>query len=218
MLEQSDATGWMGMFCLNLMRIALELAKENPVYEGLASKFLQHYTYVAYSMKNMGRRGFSLFDPDDGFFYDVLTRPDGSHSKFRVRSLVGLIPLFACERLEVDWIEPFREFKANLDWFLTNRRELVDDVIHTIENENGKQTHMLTIVDLDQLRRMLERLHDRNEFLSRFGIRSLSKFHEANPFEFDGRTVGYEPAESASKLKGEIPTGVARSGFRPRSC
>jgi hypothetical protein len=201
-LEQSDATGWMGMFCLNLMRIALELAKENPVYEGLASKFLQHYTYVAYSMKNMGRRGFSLFDPDDGFFYDVLTRPDGSHSKFRVRSLVGLIPLFACERLEVDWIEPFREFKANLDWFLTNRRELVDDVIHTIENENGKQTHMLTIVDLDQLRRMLERLHDRNEFLSRFGIRSLSKFHEANPFEFDGRTVGYEPAESASKLKG----------------
>jgi hypothetical protein len=150
----------------------------------------------------MGRRGFSLFDPDDGFFYDVLTRPDGSHSKFRVRSLVGLIPLFACERLEVDWIEPFREFKANLDWFLANRRELVDDVIHTIENENGKQTHMLTIVDLDQLRRMLERLHDREEFLSRFGIRSLSKFHEANPFEFDGRTVGYEPAESASKLKG----------------
>lgn len=201
-LEQSDATGWMGMYCLNLMRIALELAKENPVYEGLASKFLQHYTYVAYSMKNMGRRGFSLFDPDDGFFYDVLTRPDGSHSKFRVRSLVGLIPLFACERLEVDWIEPFREFKANLDWFLANRRELVDDVIHTIENENGKQTHMLTIVDLDQLRRMLERLHDREEFLSRFGIRSLSKFHEANPFEFDGRTVGYEPAESASKLKG----------------
>ena len=201
-LEQSDATGWMGMFCLNLMRIALELAKENPVYEGLASKFLQHYTYVAYSMKNMGCRGFSLFDPEDGFFYDVLTRPDGSHRKFRVRSLVGLIPLFACERLEVDWIEPFREFKANLDWFLANRRELVDDVIHTIRNESGKLTHMLTIVDLGQLRQMLERLHDRNEFLSRFGIRSLSKFHEANPFEFDGRTVGYEPAESASKLKG----------------
>ncbi len=113
-LEQSDATGWMGMFCLNLMRIALELARDNPVYEGMASKFLQHYVYVAYAMKNMGGGGVQLFDSEDGFFYDVLRYPDGSSQTFRVRSLVGLIPLFAVERLELEWIEPFKEFTANL--------------------------------------------------------------------------------------------------------
>ena len=102
MLEQSDATGWMGMFCLNLMRIALELAKENPVYEALATKFFQHYVYVAAAMKHMGSRDYQLWDEQDGFFYDVLRYPDGRFHKFRVRSLVGLIPLFAVERLEDD--------------------------------------------------------------------------------------------------------------------
>ena len=124
-LEQSDATGWMGMFCLNLMRIALELAKENPVYEALATKFFQHYVYVAAAMKHMGNRDYQLWDEQDGFFYDVLRYPDGRFRKFRVRSLVGLIPLFAVERLEVKWIEPFKEFRANFDWFLKNRRDLV---------------------------------------------------------------------------------------------
>ena len=200
-LEQSDATGWMGMFCLNLMRIALELAKENRVYEGLASKFLQHYTYVAYAMKHMGNRDYSLFDPVDGFFYDVLRYPDGNYRKFRVRSLVGLIPLFAVERLELDWIEPFKEFKANLNWFMKNRREMVEEVIHTVEVEE-RTTHLLTIVNQHQLKRMLERLHSETEFLSRYGIRSLSKYHESHPFEMDGRTIHYEPAESSSKLKG----------------
>ena len=99
-LEQSDATGWMGMFCLNLMRIALELAKENHAYEALATKFFQHYIYVGAAMKKMGGRRYSLWDEEDGFFYDVLTYPDGSFEKFRVRSLVGLIPLYAIERLE----------------------------------------------------------------------------------------------------------------------
>ena len=128
MLEQSDATGWMGMFCLNLMRIALELAKENRVYEGLATKFFQHYVYVGAAMKNMGGRDYQLWDEQDGFFYDVLRYPDGRFHKFRVRSLVGLIPLFAVERLEEDWIEPFPEFTANLDWFLKNRPDLCSDV------------------------------------------------------------------------------------------
>jgi hypothetical protein len=200
-LEQSDATGWMGMFCLNLMRIALELARENAVYEGLASKFLQHYTYVAYAMKHMGSRDYSLFDAEDGFFYDVLRYPDGKFTKFRVRSLVGLIPLFAVERLEVEWLAPFKEFNANLQWFMKNRREMVEEVIHTVEVD-GKTTHLLTIVNQLQLKRMLERMHNETEFLSPYGVRSMSKFHEEHPFEMNGRVVRYEPAESDSKLKG----------------
>ena len=200
-LEQSDATGWMGMFCLNLMRIALELAKDNSVYEGLASKFLQHYTYVAYAMKHMGNKDYSLFDVEDGFFYDVLRYPDGNYTKFRVRSLVGLIPLFAVERLEMEWLKPFKEFSANLNWFMKNRREMVEEVIHTVEVD-GQTTHLLTIVNQHQLKRMLERMHNESEFLSRFGIRSMSKFHEDNPFHREGAYVHYEPAESDNKIKG----------------
>jgi hypothetical protein len=200
-LEQADATGWMGMFCLNMMRIALELAKENSAYESMGTKFFQHYVYVAAAMKRMGNRDYQLWDERDGFFYDVLRYPDGRFRKFRVRSLVGLIPLFAVERLELPWIKPFKEFSACLNWFLKNRRDLVRDVVHTVERD-GEQTHVLTIVNQEQLVRLLTRVWDPGEFLSDYGIRSLSKFHETNPFEFDGRSVGYEPAEALSKIKG----------------
>jgi len=201
-LEQSDATGWMGMFCLNLMRIALELAKENPSYEGLASKFFQHYAYVAAAMRRVGGRDYALFDQKDGFFYDILQHADGRYQRFRVRSLVGLIPLFAVERLESAWIEPFKEFSKNLNWFLRNRKDLASDVVHTIEAADGSRTYLLTIVEPDQLDRLLSHVHDPDEFLSRFGVRSLSKQHETQPFELEGRVVAYEPAESISKIKG----------------
>jgi hypothetical protein len=200
-LEQSDATGWMGMFCQNLMRIALELAKENKAYESLATKFFQHYIYVGAAMKHMGGRDYSLWDEKDGFFYDILRYPDGSFHKFRVRSLVGLIPLYAIERLELDWIEPFAEFRSNLEWFVNNRQDIVQRCCHLIEHE-GVKVYVLAIVDEDQMKSILKRVFDPNEFLSDAGIRSLSKYHEANPFSFGHSEVRYEPAETDSKLKG----------------
>jgi hypothetical protein len=200
-LEQSDATGWMGMFCLNLMRIALELAEQNKAYEGLALKFFEHYIYIGAAMKNMGGRKYSLWDEDDGFFYDVLRYPDGNFQKFRVRSLVGLIPLYAAERITLEDLEPFQEFRTNFTWFVRNRKQLTDSCCHYIERD-GKGQYELTIVDEGQLRRMLERLLSPDEFLSDYGIRSLSKYHEHHPFVFGDSYVHYDPAESENKIKG----------------
>jgi hypothetical protein len=200
-LEQADATGWMGMYCLTMMRIALELAKENHAYEGLAIKFFQHYVYVAHAMKHMGRRSYQLWDQQDHFFYDVLRHPDGRFQKFRVRSLVGLIPLFAVERLEDKWLERFPVFRQNVEWFLNNRQSLTSEVIHPF-HENGRDLLLLTIVNRDQLFRLLDYIWREDEFLSPFGIRSLSKFHEQHPFQYAGKSVQYEPGDAASKIKG----------------
>ena len=200
-LEQSDATGWMGMFCLNLMRMALELAKENRAYEGLATKFFEHYMYVGAAMKKMGGRHYSLWDEEDGFFYDVLRHDDGSFQKFRVRSLVGLIPLYAVERLEDRWTEPFREFRTNMDWFLRNKENMVEHVATRV-NRNGESVWVLAVVDEHQMKGLLRRILDPEEFLSPWGVRSLSKHHLASPFRFGDREVAYEPGESNNKIKG----------------
>ncbi|MGR9087598.1 MAG: MGH1-like glycoside hydrolase domain-containing protein [Gammaproteobacteria bacterium] len=200
-LEQSDATGWMAMFCLNMMRMALELAVENAAYESLATKFLEHYMYIGSAMKHMGGRDYQLWDDDDGFFYDVLRHADDSFDKFRVRSLVGLIPLFAVERLEEDWLEPFPSFRENLNWFLTNRGHFAQFCFHTTCH-NGQKTFLFSIPDPEQIRHILARVFDSNEFLAEFGIRSLSKFHDRNPFQYGTDAVRYEPAEAESKLKG----------------
>ncbi|MDO9103625.1 MAG: glucosidase [Methylovulum sp.] len=200
-LEQSDATGWMAMFCLNMMRIALELALENNTYEGLATKFLQHYVYIGAAMKQMGGRDYQLWDESDGFFYDVLRHPDDSFDKFRVRSLVGLIPLFAVERLEAEWIKPFPTFTANLNWFLENRNHVTQSSCHAINR--GQQTvYLLSVPNQPQIKRILSRVFDRHEFLSQFGMRSLSKIHAGQPFKYGDSEVRYEPAEAESKLKG----------------
>lgn len=200
-LEQSDATGWMGMFCLNMMRIALELAHENKVYEGLASKFFEHYLYIGAAMKHMGGGDYQLWDEEDGFFYDVLRHRDGSFHKFRVRSLVGLIPLYAVERLQTDWLEPFPEFRSNLHWMLNNRQDLVERACYPVERD-GLVSYVLAIVNEDQMKRLLARMWDPEEFLSEFGLRSLSKVHGRLPFVFGQSEVRYEPGEAISKIKG----------------
>lgn len=200
-LEQADATGWMGMFCLVLMRIALELAKKNPTYEALATKFFQHYVYVGAAMKNMAGKHVSLWDEDDGFFHDILRYPDGSYQQLSVRSLVGIIPLYAVERLEKNWIEPFSDFRRRFAWFLNNRQDLVQSCCYPVTRSTG-EAHVLAVFDQHQLLRLLQRVFDSEEFLSPYGIRSLSKVHLENPFRLGSFEVRYEPGESECKLKG----------------
>jgi hypothetical protein len=199
-LEQSDATGWMGMFCLVMMRISLELAKDDRVYEGLATKFFEHYVYVGAAMKMM-RGDKTLWDDEDGFFYDLLRMPDGSAIRFRVRSLVGLIPLYAIERLEEKWIEPFPVFRENLEWFLRHRRDIVEHCVTTVQ-DGDDFTHVLAVVDRVQLQHLLKRVVDPKEFFSEHGLRSLSKVHQEHPFTLGNASVGYEPGEAVAKLKG----------------
>ena len=200
-LEQSDGTGWMGFFCLYMMRIALELANENPSYEGLATKFFQHYIFIGAAMKKMGGRAYSLWDEDDGFFYDILRYPNGDFHKFRVRSLVGLIPLFAVEVLHDNDLKSKPHFLRDVDWFIRNRAELVGRACYA-KTIDGAPAHILSIVDRDQLARILERLSSPDEFLSDYGIRSLSRYHREHPYHFGNSHVGYEPAEEQVKIKG----------------
>jgi len=200
-LEQSDATGWMAFFCLNLMRIALELADFNPVYESLATKFFEHFMYIGSAMKKMGGRDYSLWDEEDGFFYDVLRYPNGEFAKFRVRSLVGLIPLFAVELLQRRQLEQHKNFLSSVEWFIRNRPDLVGHACFAIGTGDDTQ-YLLSVVDKTQFARVLHRLSDEEEFLSPGGLRSLSRFHLKHPFSFGNLLLKYEPAESEQKLKG----------------
>ncbi len=199
-LEQSDATGWMGFFCLYLMRIALELAETNKVYEGLAVKFFEHFIYIGGAMKHMGGRQYTLWDEREGFFYDVLRYPNGEFHKFRVRSLVGLIPMFAIEVMNNHDLDDHPEFLASVKWFISERPDLA--VGCYTDSRGDTEQHVLSILEEHQLKCLLERIWDSDEFLSDYGIRSLSKHHEQSPFRFGEKEVRYEPAEADVKIKG----------------
>ncbi len=204
-IEQSDGTSWMGMYCLNMLGMALELARDNRAYEDVASKFFEHFVYIARATHNRGGEGVNLWNEEDGFFYDVLHLPDGRLHPLKIRSIVGLIPLFAVEIIEPEIFRKLPGFARRMQWFIDNRPEFREHV--ELAEEPGKGTHrLLSIVTRAQLPRVLRLLLDSEEFLSPYGIRSLSRYHREHPyvFEVDGLThrVDYEPAESSSALFG----------------
>jgi hypothetical protein len=200
-LRQSDGTGWMGMFCLTMMRIALELAKENPAYSALATKFLEHYMVIGGAIKHMGgRTDLGLWHDDDGFFYDVLSG-NGTIIPFRVRSLVGLIPFFALQCLDERELDHVPDFRENLQWYIRNRTEVARRCVTILEQADGRR-YVLALLDPKQLVRVLQRVWSTDEFRGPFGMRSLSKHHDEHPFVFGDRSVGYEPAEAITTLKG----------------
>ncbi|MGI8642078.1 MAG: MGH1-like glycoside hydrolase domain-containing protein [Pyrinomonadaceae bacterium] len=204
-LEQSDGTSWMAMFCLNMLAIALELAKEDKVYEDVASKFFEHFVYISDAMNNVGNENTELWSERDGFYYDVLHLPNERNISLRLRSMVGLIPLFAVETLEGEWLDDLPEFKKRTDWFIKNRPDLIDDIA-CLESTGEHKRRLLAIVNPDRLRRILRIMLSETEFLSDYGIRALSRYHKANPYtlDFDGKkhVVEYEPGESRSGLFG----------------
>ncbi len=198
-IEQSDGTSWMGMYCLNMLAIALELAKEDPAYEDVASKFFEHFVYIARAMNDIS--GIELWDEEDGFYYDVLHLPGGITHRLKVRSMVGLVPLFAVETLEPEIVERLPHFKRRMNWFIENRPEFRAHLDATRYSADGER-RLLSLVPRARLRRVLEKVLDEREFLSPHGIRALSAFHRDHPyvFECNGITqrVDYEPAESTT--------------------
>jgi hypothetical protein len=204
-LAQADGTAWMGMYCLEMLSIALELARENRVYEDVATKFFEHFLYIAAALNDIGGEGVQMWDEADGFFYDVLRLPDGRAIPLKIRSMVGLIPLTAVATLEAEQLERFPGFAERMDWFLRNRPDLAKLVAPWEEQGSGER-RLLALVHGDRLRRVLGRLFDPAEFLSEHGARSLSRYHADHPYRLtiagSERSVGYEPADSQSGLFG----------------
>lgn len=204
-LEQADATSWMGMYCLNMLAIALELASEDPVYEDVASKFFEHFVYICHAANHLGGTSLTIWDEEDGFYHDVLHLPDGQSLRLKARSMVGLIPLFAVETLDAAVVAKLPDFQRRMQWFLDNRPEFG---VH-LEQRSGsaaRERRLLSLVNRERLRSVLRYLLDEEEFLSPFGVRSLSRIHAAQPYQItlDGSEyrVEYEPGESRTELFG----------------
>jgi hypothetical protein len=202
-LNQSDGTSWMGVYTLNMLAIAIELAMHNNVYEDIAIKFFEHFLYIADAMNHLGGSG--LWNHEDGFYYDMLMLDDGQTMPMRIHSMVGLLPLLAVEIIEPEEFDALPEFKRRVEWFISHRPELARNVA-SIDEMGVGQRRLLSIVSRDRLGRILKTMLDENEFLSPYGLRALSRYHKEHPFilRLDGQEyrVDYEPAESSSGLFG----------------
>jgi len=201
-LEQADATAWMAFYCATMLSMALELASEDPAYEDVASKFFEHFVSITDAMNSLGGTG--LWDEEDGFYYDQI-HSDGENTKVKLRSMVGIIPLFACEILDDGVVDKLPGFAKRMRWFLENRPELGQRV-SSKEGESGAAQRLLAIPSRDRLERVLRYVLDEEEFLSPFGVRSMSRVHADQPFtlRFDGKdhSVPYTPGESTTGLFG----------------
>ena len=204
-LEQADGTSWMGMYCIDMLKIALELAADDPAYEDIASKFFEHFLRISSAMEGIGKDEIALWDETDGFYYDVLKLPDGRYDPMKVRSLVGLAPLFAVGTLEPKILEKLPDFRRRTEWFIKNRPDLTSGIA-CMQSLGVGDRRLLAITNEDKLRRILHKMLDEAEFLSPYGIRSVSKFHLEHPYVLTANgqeyRVDYEPAESTTGLFG----------------
>jgi hypothetical protein len=209
-LEQADGTAWMAFYCATMLSMALELAADDPSYEDIASKFFEHFVSITDAMNSLG--GMGLWDDQDGFYYDVLNA-DGTTLPLRIRSMVGIIPLFAVEILEQDVIDRLPGFKKRLEWFLKHRTDLARHISYCDRGESEADNHthhhthrLLAVPSRDRLVRVLKYVLDENEFLSPFGVRALSQFHRDHPYQLEmcgmHHRVDYTPGESTSGLFG----------------
>ena len=208
----------MGMYCLNLLAIALELAREDPAYEDVASKFWEHFLHIANAMNHLGDDGEGMWDEEDGFFYDVMHMPDGRHVPMKVRSMVGLIPLFAVDTLEPRLLDQFPGFKRRLEWFVANRRDLTRNVASMVVPGRGER-RLLSMVSPAQLSRILKPHAGRKRVSlalrhpQRFAIPQRSPLRAGQP---TGRSTAWTTsrANRTPACSAATPTGADRSGFR----
>lgn len=203
-IQQSDGTSWMGMFCIYMLTIALELAQRNRVYEDIATKFFEHFLYIAAAMNNLGGDGIPLWDEEDEFFYDVLS-VDGMQFPLKVRSMVGIIPLFAATTIEPAVLARLPDFCERHEWFLKHRPELAR-LVSRWSDHGEQERKLVALLRGHRMKRVLKRVLDPDEFLSDYGVRGLSKYHAAHPYELQvggvNYRVAYLPGESDSGLFG----------------
>ncbi len=216
-INQSDGTAWMAMYALNLMRIALELAREDYIYEDVASKFFEHFLYIARAMSDIAGQGIGLWDEEDNFYYSVLNLPNGQNIPLRIRSMVGLIPLFAVEVIEHDLLDAMPHFEQRLRWFLEKRPDLAALVSRWVE-PGSESRRLLSLARAFRMKSILSRMLDENEFLSPYGIRSVSRYHLQHPVRhrFTRHTL-----RGRLRSRRSLPpafTAVIRTGVGPSGC
>lgn len=201
LFDQADGAGWISLLCLNLMRIALTLAKKDPIYEGLGIKFFQHFIYVTAAMRKGYWRPYDMWNEEDGFFYSFLRHPDGKTEEVKVRSLVGIIPFFACDFWDEEELKQFPNFYNAYRWILEKKPDLAAKCIQKIPHESGSH-HLFGLLTAHEMEKFLKIVWDPNEFRSDYGLRSVSKYHQEHPAQMHGVSLSYEPGEALEKIKG----------------